>query len=243
MASTTILTFSSTAYADGIASMSDEERKVFGEEVRAYLLENPEVIVEVIDILEQKQRDAELQADSVLVKTHYDSLTNDGYSFVGGNVEGEITVVEFIDYRCGYCKRAHDEVQALLNDNDDIRYVVKEFPILGQDSVTISRAAISVLVHQGDEAYERFNDAAIRHNGPINENTLRSIAGKAEVDPELMLAHMDDEVVTQVIARNHQLGRAMQISGTPTFLIGSELVRGYVPLDVMQKLVDELRTK
>lgn len=233
------LTFATFATAQ---DMTDVEREAFRTEVRAYLLDNPEVILEAIQVLEQRQADAEAVGDLQLVVDNYDELVNDGYSFIGGNPEGTITIVEFSDYRCAFCKRAHDEVIGLLAANDDIRLVLKEFPILGPDSTITAKAALSILVHQ-PEFYEDYSDALMRHNGPVREQNLASIASEVGADPELMLAHMDDEVVSQMIARNHALGQSMQISGTPTFVIGPDMLRGFLPQAGMQQMVDDARTQ
>lgn len=112
-------------------ALSEAERAEFGNQVREYLLENPEVIIEAIDILEQRNAAAEAAADKELVQTYADELFNDGYSWVGGNPDGDITLVEFMDYRCGYCRRAVPEVASLLAEDGNIRLVIKELPDSG----------------------------------------------------------------------------------------------------------------
>lgn len=230
----------SITQASGLEDMNAAEREAFRAEVRAYLLDNPEVILEAIDVLEQRQNAAEAMGDLELVQTNYEALVNDGYSFVGGNPDGAITIIEFSDYRCAFCKKAHEEVLILLAENDDIRLVIKEFPILGPDSTLSAQAAISILVNQGD-IYEEFNDLLMRHNGPINETTLSSLTTRAGGDADLMLAHISDPLVEQIINANRALGDAMQISGTPTFVIGPEMLRGYMPAAGMQDYVDRAR--
>ena len=123
------------AFGFDIASMSIAEREAFRAEVRAYLLDNPEVLTEAIDVLQGRQAEAAAQGDLALVKANAADLFEDGYSYVGGNPDGDLNVVEFLDYRCGYCKKAHAEVEALVETDGNIRYVVKEFPILGDQSV------------------------------------------------------------------------------------------------------------
>lgn len=230
------------AQAEGLTDMTDEEREIFRAEVRAYLLDNPDVILEAIQVLEERQAADEAQGDLDLVINNFEDLVNDGYSFVGGNPNGTITIVEFSDYRCAFCKRAHDEVLALLSANDDLRLVLKEFPILGPDSTLSARAALSILVHQ-PEYYEEFNDNLMRHSGPVNEQTLSRLAADSDADSALMLTHMNDDVVTEMIASNHLLGQKMQITGTPTFVIGPEMLRGFMPADGMQQYVDNARAK
>ncbi len=233
------------AHATDLQEMSATERAAFGAEVRAYLLANPEVILEVIDVLDTRKAERTAITDLALVQQNYDALAHDGYSFVGGNPDGAITIVEFSDYKCGYCKRAHVEVQALLAANDDIRLVIKEFPILGDESMLAAQAAVSILTKQ-PEYYAEFNDLLMLHNGApnsINPVTLAEIATNIGADAILMRDHMNDPLVQQIIARNHALGRDMQIRGTPAFVIGSALLRGYMPLAGMQNMVDNARTE
>ncbi len=230
-----------TTFADGLEDMSAAERAAFRAEVRAYLLDNPEVLLEAIQVLEDSRQNAAEQTDLDLVVNNYDALVDDGFSYVGGNVDGDITVVEFLDYRCGYCKKAHDEVAAFLKNNPDVRYVIKEFPILGEDSTESSRAAVSVLTQQPAETYMKFHNALMKFNGPINDKTLASLLEDAGGDVEAMFAHMNDELVDQIIAKNHQLASAMQITGTPTFIIGPQMVRGYVPLATMEAILADAR--
>jgi len=231
------------AQATDLTAMSDAERTSFQAEVRAYLLSNPEVILEAIQVLEERQAVAEAQGDAQLVEANFEELVNDGYSWVGGNPDGSITVVEFSDYRCAFCKRAHPEVLALLEANDDVRLVMKEFPILGPDSTMASKAALSILVNQGDEVYEKFHDLLMTHNGAVNINNLSRLAVEAGGDGDLMEAHMEDQVIAQMIAKNHALGQRMNISGTPSFLIGTEMLRGFVPVAGMQTMVDNARAQ
>jgi len=231
-------TFSQAA---GLENMTDSERAAFQAEVRSYLLDNPEVILEAIQVLEQRQAQGEAQSDLDLVRANFKALTNDGYSWVGGNPDGAITIVEFSDYRCTFCKRAHPEIIALLANNDDVRLVLKEFPILGPDSTLAAKAALSILVNQGDEIFEKFNDLLMRHNGAVNVKTLSKLAEQAGGDADLMIAHLEDVLISEMIASTLALGQTMQITGTPTFVIGQEMLRGFMPLAGMQEYVDRAR--
>ncbi len=213
----------------------------FGEAVRAYLMENPQVIMEAVAVLQQREAEAEAQNDLTLVQDNYDDIFYDGYSHVAGNPDGTILMVEFQDYKCGYCKRAHPEIQQLLADNDDIRLVIKEFPILGEESVLASRGAVAVLINESSEVYETMNDSLMRFNGPITEDILVEIADAAGADSARMLEMMNTPIVTQVIQSNRILGQRLQISGTPTFVVADQMLRGYLPLASMQALIDETR--
>ncbi|MEH6776198.1 MAG: thioredoxin domain-containing protein, partial [Cereibacter changlensis] len=112
--------------------MTDAERSAFRAEVRAYLVENPEVLIEAMTALEAKQQADQANNDLALLRDNAEEIFNDPASWAGGNLEGDITLVEFVDYRCGYCRKAHDEVAELVKSDGNIRFVLKEYPILGE---------------------------------------------------------------------------------------------------------------
>ena len=224
-----------------LSKMTDDERAAFGDAVRAYLLENPQVIMEAVQVLEQRQADAQEQADQSLVSDNADEIFNDGYSFVGGNPDGDITLVEFIDYRCGYCRKAHPEVAKLLETDGNIRLIVKEFPILGDQSVLASRFAIATKQVAGDAAYKSVSDALISFNGDVTMPALARMATSFDLDADAIATAMESDAVTEEIAATRALAQKLQISGTPTFVLHDELIRGYVPYDQMSIIVDEKR--
>lgn len=226
------------ASADGILDLSDPERTVLQSEIRQYLLENPEILLEVIDLLEERKRSQQVQDDISLVSTNADLLFNDGFSYSVGNPDAALTIVEFVDYQCGYCKRAHPEIHALIEERDDIRLIVKEFPILGPASETGARAGLAVLLDYGPEVYAQFNDTMMTHSGQLNDKIVDQIALNSGVDIEKMHATMAGEEVANQVRTNLALAREMRVSGTPTFVIGEKVLRGYLPLEDMRQLVD-----
>ncbi len=229
------------AQALDLNAMTAEERDAFGAAVRAYLLENPEVILEAVDVLEEQQANAEAARDDAMIAASLDELHNDGYSWVGGNPEGDITLVEFMDYRCGYCRRAAPEVDALLAADDNIRLIVKEFPILGEASVLSSRFAIATKLEAGDAAYKEVHDTLIAFTSEPNEVALRRMAEGLSLDADAILARMDDPEVTEQLQRTRALAQRLSISGTPTFVLEEEMLRGYLPADQMQLMIEEIR--
>ena len=242
-AATALALLGAPAQAFDISAMSDAERAAFGEQVREYILENPDLILEAIDLLEQQQQQAEAARDDVLVAEHLEELQNDGYSWVGGNPDGDITLVEFMDYRCGYCRRAAPEVEKLLESDGNIRLVIKEFPILGEASVLSSRFAVATKQVAGDDAYKQVHDSLIAFGGEPNEVALRRLAEGLSLDADAIFAKMDSEEVTAELRQTRALAQKMAISGTPTFVLGNELLRGYLPADQMEIMVAEIREK
>ena len=233
----------SPAQALDLNAMSDAEKAEFGAQVREYLLENPEVIIEAINILEQRNAAAEAAADVELVAANADELFNDGYSWVGGNPDGDITLVEFMDYRCGYCRRAVPEVAQLLAEDGNIRLVIKEFPILGDASVVSARFAIATKQVAGDDAYKQVHDALLEFSGEPTEVTLRRISDGLGQDSDAIMAAMDSDSVTEEIAQTRELAQRMRISGTPSFVLGTEMLRGFLPADQMLQIADGVRAE
>lgn len=240
-----ILTVLSAAhvFAFDMSAMTDAERQTFRDEVRAYLLDNPEVLIEAITVLEQKQAQQVAMSDQELVRTNAQEIFNDGYSWVGGNPDGDITIVEFLDYRCSFCRKAHPEVMQLLELDGNIRFVVKEFPILGDQSVLASKFAVSVLMNSGPEAYAAVLDELMTFRGEIADSSLRRIASELDLNVGAVMNGMDHPAIEGMIASNRQLAQVLQITGTPGFVIGNQIIRGYAPLADMQTLVHALRSQ
>jgi protein-disulfide isomerase len=231
----------STALGGGLGTMTDAERTEFRAEVRQYLLDNPEVLTEAMQSLQKKQDMAAADQDQIVLSTHRDIIQNDPNSWVGGNPDGDITVVEFMDYRCGYCRKAYSEVADLVKSDGNIRFVVKEFPILGDDSIASSRFAIATRILHGDGAYQQAHDELIALRGTPDADTLGRLAVKMGFDPQPLLDMMNDEKVTAIISANHALATQLNITGTPTFVIDQALLRGYLPEEDMRKIVEEQR--
>lgn len=241
LATAAVFTVASGAQAIDLADMSEEERANFRAEVRAYLLENPEVLMEAIEVLEQRQAMSEAERDTALIAANLAALTNDGHSWVGGNPDGDVTLVEFLDYRCGFCRRAFPEIEELIATDGNIRLIVKEFPILGPQSELASRFAIAVKDIAGDDAYKTAHDALMTYRGQINEEGLARLADELGVDSDAVIQTMSSEAVDDIIATNRALGQSLAISGTPTFVIGEQMLRGFLPVEGLRELVEEER--
>lgn len=229
-----------TAAAD-LQNMTKAERDAFRAEVRSYLMENPEVILEAVQLLEQRQADAQARADFDLVADNVNEIFNDGYSWEGGNLNGDIVLVEFLDYRCGFCRRATPEVERLLAEDGNIKLIIKEFPILGEASLLTSRFAIAVKQVVGGDAYKDVHDALIEMTGEPNHAVLRRLSDSLGFDTEAVMAAMDSDAVTSEIARTRALAQRLQINGTPSFVLQDELLRGFLPADQMAVMIADKR--
>ncbi len=230
--------------ATGIAegTMTAEERQIFRDEVRAYLLDHPEVLIEAMDVLQRREEDAALARDVQTVSSHSDTIFNNPNDWVGGNPDGDITLVEFMDYRCSYCRKAYSEVDELITTDGNIRFVVKEFPILGEASTLSAQFAIALRQLHGDEAYGRAHDALINLRGEPTPETLARVATDLGLDPQPILDRMDAPEVQTVIAENYALAEKMEITGTPAFVLKDTVLRGYAPLATMQDFVKDARS-
>ncbi|PIE09922.1 MAG: disulfide bond formation protein DsbA [Rhodobacterales bacterium] len=226
-----------------LESLSESDRAAFRAEIRAYLLDNPEVLLEAMQVLEGREAEARAAADRTLVEVNRAALMEDEDDWRGGNPDGDMTIVEFVDYRCGYCKRAQPEITGLIEDDGSIVLIRKELPILGEDSVLASRFAIATKLVAGEEAYAGVSDALMALRGGISEDSLTQMANTFGLDADAIMAEIDSDAVSKIIAENHLLAQRLQIQGTPAFVVGGELLRGYLPQEQMAAIVDQERAR
>jgi protein-disulfide isomerase len=232
-----LLCLNTQVFAGDLADLSDNDRAAFRDEVRAYLLENPEVIMEAIQVLKDRDAASAAQNDVALVQDNKAALFNSSTDWVGGNKDGDITVIEFMDYRCSYCKKANAEIAELVKSDGNIRFILKEYPILGEASELASRFAIAVRQIGGDDAYAAAHETLMVMRADITPAALDRISADLGLDTVAINARMQTSEVADIIAANRALGNTMQINGTPTFVVQKTLLRGYVPLDGMREIV------
>ncbi|MGY6412197.1 MAG: DsbA family protein [Alkalilacustris sp.] len=231
------------ASALDLEALSDAERAAFRAEVRAYLLENPELLLEVIAVLEDQQAAAQGAGEAALIAAHAEALFDNPNSWVGGNPEGDVTVVEFVDYNCGFCRRALPEVMGMVEADPGVRLVMKEFPILGADSEEASRFAIAVLQLEGDAAYKEVHSRMLTMEGRAAGPALTRLAEDLGLDMAAISDRMQAPEVSAVIDANRALAQALGINGTPTFVIEDRMVRGFLPAEGMLELVEAVRAE
>ena len=235
------LTLATPALAFDIEALSEAEREAFRAEIRDYLLDNPEVLMEAIGVLEAREQAAQADADSEMLAALSEDINDDGYSWVGGNPDGDITLVEFMDYRCGYCRRAFEAVEGLVAEDGNIRFVLKEFPILGEQSLLASQFAVAMKQLHGDDAYKDAHDALMTMTTDVTEEALSRLADGLGYAFDPLLARMSGPEVEAEIAATRALAQALQINGTPTFVLADQLVRGFVPAEAMAAEIARIR--
>jgi protein-disulfide isomerase len=198
--------------SQGANAQSSTSKSEIEQIIRAYLLDHPEVIAEAMQRLEERERAAQASAAKSVLKTRADEVLRDPDSPVGGNPKGDVTLVEFFDYNCPYCKRvAPDMVKAVSND-PKLRIVYKEFPILGASSTFAAKAALAA--HRQGK-YVVFHNALMEAKGTLTEKGVLEAAGRLGVDLDRLKADMAVPSVQAAIDRNLALARALNINGTP----------------------------
>lgn len=210
----------------------------FERRVRDYLVANPEVIVEAMKNFERKQREAEQTEAQAALATHREELLNSPESPVGGNPQGDVTMVEFFDYNCPYCRQVAPAMVEAEEDDPQLRIVYKEFPILGPNSVFAARAALAA---RRQNLYPQFHKAMMQVSGATDEAQVIAVAEEIGLDVEQLRTDMQDPAIDTEIERNLALARALRINGTPGFVIGEEILRGATDLQTMQRLIDQAR--
>ena len=206
--------------------------------IRDYLLEQPELLIEVQQALQAK-RDAEAAAlAEQAIQRHRDEIFLDPEAPVAGNPEGAIVLVEFFDYRCGYCRRVKPTLEALLAENDDLRLAFKEFPILGPESTLAARAALAA---RAQGLYEPFHWALMVADGPFDLDHILGVARSVGLDANRLLRDMEDPAIDVMIDRNAVLANVLGIRGTPAFVIGDRMIRGALPIAAFRTAIADAR--
>ncbi|MGI9374146.1 MAG: DsbA family protein [Hyphomicrobiales bacterium] len=217
---------------------SDAQKKEIGDVVRDYLLKNPKLLRELFAELERVEtQERELAAKSGILETK-DALFRSKYSHVAGNPEGDVTMVEFFDYNCGYCKRAFPDVQALIDGDKKLRVVIKEFPILGPGSLYAARAAIA---SKKQGKYWDFHAALMNARGAVDEARTLALAEEIGLDIDQLKKDMDAPEVREEIAEGQALASRMGINGTPSFVIDDTLIPGALGIEELRKQIAEVR--
>jgi protein-disulfide isomerase len=233
--------------ATGLAAQDGETRRGPGIElpadqveaiVRDYLMREPEIIYEALQELQRRETAAETERRKAALTARKDDLFHSTASPVGGNPEGNITLVEFFDYRCGYCRRVVGSLRALVDQDEGLRVVFKEFPILGEDSVRAARAALAA-ERQG--LYMPFHFALMAADD-LSMAGIVQVAAGVGLDTDQLAKDMELPEIQAEITANYALARELGIEGTPAFVIGDNLVPGAVTEERLAALIDEART-
>ncbi len=198
------------------------------------ILENPQIILEAVAILEQRER-AEQNANAEQILS---SLEADNTAPVLGNPDGDVTIVEFFDYNCGFCRRSGPVLQAILEKDPGVRVIMREWPILGEASVFAARAALAAR-NQGK--YEEFHWGLMTGAGRASEATVRQLAADLGLDVDRLMADMTSVTVEAHIDESNSLARSLGFTGTPAFIVGGQISPGFMTEDQMLAAIEAVR--
>ena len=215
-------------------------QEIIEETIHDYLLSHPDVMIEVFDVLRARQEAGQSEQTRQTVAARRDALFNDPAAPVAGNPDGDVTLVEFFDYRCTYCKRVLPTVLAALEEDPGLRIVYKEFPILGPDSVVAARVALAAH-RQAPDRYLALHTALMASRGRLTETNALEIAREFGFDVARIAADMGSPEIDRIIARNNALAQELGINGTPGFVIGDQVIPGAIDLDTLRRLIAEAR--
>ena len=228
-----------TAALAKMAEFSSDQRKELEGIIRNYLIANPEVITDAISEL-QRRRDAAAQLAQVkAIENSADAIFNAKDEVILGNPKGKVTLVEFFDYNCTYCRRAEADMKKLIAADPNLRLVLKQFPVLGPGSVEAAKVAVALQMTAPDK-YADFHDAMLEEPGQTNGAKALAVAASLGLDPAVLKAKLDSDEVKQTINESYDLAGKLNLTGTPSFVTHKEVIVGAVGYDALKTKLDAL---
>ena len=222
-------------------AFNEPQKKAVEQIVREYLLTNPEVIQDAIVELERRQQEAQKTAQKSALESERKALLHSPRGNIVGNPSGDVTLVEFFDYNCGYCKRALSDIRALMKADPKLRVVLKDFPVLGPESIEASRVSLAVKQQISGEKLFDYHTRVMETRGRVNGERALQVAKEMGLDVARIQKDMDHAEVRAALQENMSLGDKLGLTGTPAFVIGDEVISGAVGLDPLRKLVASTR--
>ena len=223
-----------------LAQVTPVDRAAIEAIVREYLISNPEIIRDAINELQRREDEAARLAQTQAISANSSGLFSTAGDVVLGNPDGDVTLVEFFDYNCTYCRRAHADMQQLIANDPNLRVVLKEFPVLGDGSIQAAKVSVAVLLSE-PERYGEFHDALIRETGQVDGDWALAVAADIGIDPQVLRATMDGEEVMAVINESYALGGQLNLTGTPSYVTNKQVIVGAVGYDALRAYLDDAR--
>ena len=224
----------------GAADFTPEQRKAIEAIIHDYLTKNPDVLLDALQAAEDKIKGDARDKAAQALSTRRREIFDDPETPFAGNPKGDVSLVEFFDYRCPYCKQVEPALEALLGEDRQLRLVYKELPVLGADSVAASRAALAAK-KQGK--YDALHRALMLLKGQINEAAVLKTAESVGLDVERLKHDMASPEIARALKANTELAEALEIRGTPGFVIGNEIVPGAIDLATLKQMIATARRK
>ena len=223
-------------------SFSDAQRGEVERIIRDYLLRHPEVLQEAIAELEKKQQAADAEKGKVAVKQNKELLFSSPRQVTVGNLQGDVTLVEFFDYNCGYCKRALSDLMNLMKADPKLKVVLKEFPVLGPGSVEAAQVAAAVRMQdRSGKKYLEFHQKLLSGRGQADRARALAVAKEVGLDVARLEKDMGSDEVRATLAESMQLADKLGLNGTPSYVIGPDVVVGAVGLEALKEKVESAR--
>jgi len=229
------MALSTAAYG---AEFNKTQRSEIGDIVKEYLLTNPEILRDAFQELQRREQLAEANRAQSLIKDNAANLFRNEGDLVAGNSEGSVTMVEYFDYNCGYCKRAMPDILKLVDEDKDLKIVMKEFPILGPGSTFAARAA---LASKKQGKYWEFHLALMRQRGAVTEESTLKVAEKLGLDIDQLKTDMQSKDIEELLGANMSVAQSLGINGTPAFIIDDKLIPGAVGYETLAGTVGQIR--
>ena len=227
------------AFAQGF---SDTQRGEIERIVREYLIAHPEVLQEAIAELEKRQSAAEVEKQTAGVKQNKEVLFNSAHQVTLGNPKGDVTMVEFFDYNCGYCKKALGDMLTLIKSDPNLKVVLKEYPVLGPGSLEAAQVAVAARMQdKTGKKYLDFHQRLLGGHGPADKARALAAAKEAGFDMPRLEKDMASDEVRETLKENMKVADAIGLNGTPSYIIGSDVVIGAQGFDVLKEKVDAAR--
>jgi protein-disulfide isomerase len=208
--------------------------------IREHLLANPEIIRDAIAELQRKEQEAEVAAQASIIDGEKDLIFASSRQVVIGNPDGDVTLVEFFDYNCGYCKRANADMKRLLAEDQNLRVVLKEFPVLGDGSVEAAHVGVAVNMTTPDK-YLEFHDALLSERGSVDGDRALAVAAEMGLDAAKLRETMASPEVQSTIAEVYEIAQKLSLTGTPSYVTANEVVVGAVGYDALKAKIEEVR--
>lgn len=222
-------------------SFSDAQRAEIEAIIKDYLVkEHPEVLMESAQELEKRDQASAAKKSEDAISKEKDAIFNDPNTPVGGDPKGDVTVVEFYDYNCGYCKMSEEGLEKLLKEDKKVKFIYKDFPILGPESVVAAKASFAAARQPGK--FIPFHDALMNVKGHLSDDIIFGTAKSAGLDVDKLKKDMDDPAIQKSIEANLKLGTDIGVRGTPMFIFNDRIYPGAIPsYDQLKKQVEDAR--
>lgn len=207
--------------------------------IESYLLSDPKILQRMSVALDTTLLAEQIEQSTTAIASMQEAIFNDPGQVVLGNPEGDVTLVEFFDYNCGYCRAALPDMATLLAEDPNLRVILKEFPILSNESIDAARVA--VLVGDADVDYWTFHEALFTSRSQVDKQVALTAAADLGLSPVALEMDMGTEAVSQTIQTSYEIARALNITGTPTYIIGNEIIPGAIGLDELRARIANMR--